>query len=311
MTDPASVHAADREGGRRSRWHRRPRLHARRSAPWLAWWTPTPRPGAGPSTRTSPARRSPPPPPSPTSQASRGTAVYLSSISASLTAPWPGLGAYAVTKAALDKLVEAWRAEHPAVGFTRRIVGDCGGGEGDSMTGFASDWDWDLAAELHPVWDQRRYLTGTLIDVEELVNAVARPAAARADGRGADHRARRPAPGWPRPTTDFFPRRHIEPVRRLPLRRQASPRRRWRHRHGRGRRRAGPGRRRRGRGDGPRRVTARRASRRSSSTCADNDSIDAAVDECGGPIARPASRAPASPTARPASRRSTSSATAT
>jgi len=43
---------------------------------------------------------------------SSGTAVYLSSVSASVTPPWPGLGAYAVSKAALDKLVEAWRAEH-------------------------------------------------------------------------------------------------------------------------------------------------------------------------------------------------------
>jgi len=34
--------------------------------------------------------------------ASNGVAVYLSSVSASLTPPWPGLGAYAVSKAALD-----------------------------------------------------------------------------------------------------------------------------------------------------------------------------------------------------------------
>ncbi len=45
--------------------------------------------------------------------ASAGTALYLSSVSASLTPPWPGLGAYAVSKAALDKLVEAWRARAP------------------------------------------------------------------------------------------------------------------------------------------------------------------------------------------------------
>ena len=50
-------------------------------------------------------------------EASSGTAAYLSSISASMTPPWPGLGAYAVTKAALDKLVEAWREEHPSVGL--------------------------------------------------------------------------------------------------------------------------------------------------------------------------------------------------
>jgi NAD(P)-dependent dehydrogenase (short-subunit alcohol dehydrogenase family) len=104
--------------------------------------------------------------------ASGGTAVYFSSVSASLTPPWPGLGAYAVSKAALDMLVEAWRSEHPHVGFTRLVVGDCGGGEGDSRTGFADGWDPELAAELGRVWMARSYLSGTLIDVDELVAAV-------------------------------------------------------------------------------------------------------------------------------------------
>jgi NAD(P)-dependent dehydrogenase (short-subunit alcohol dehydrogenase family) len=105
-------------------------------------------------------------------EASGGTAVYLSSISASATPPWPGLGAYAVSKAALDKLVEAWRVEHPHVGFTRLVVGDCTGGEGESMTGFADNWDMDLAAELAPVW-MAKYLAGAFIDVDHLVSVVA------------------------------------------------------------------------------------------------------------------------------------------
>jgi NAD(P)-dependent dehydrogenase (short-subunit alcohol dehydrogenase family) len=104
--------------------------------------------------------------------ATHGTALYLSSVSASLTPPWPGLGAYAVSKAALDKLVEAWRVEHPTVGFTRCVVGDCIGGEGDSMTGFASDWDWDFAATLTPIWESRGLLSGAFIDVQDLVTAV-------------------------------------------------------------------------------------------------------------------------------------------
>lgn len=105
-------------------------------------------------------------------RASHGTAVYLSSVSASMTPPWPGLGAYAVSKAALDKLVEAWRAEHPDIGFTRLVVGDCGGGDGDSMTEFASSWDTDLAGEVMPEWMTRKYLSGSLIDVEHLVSMV-------------------------------------------------------------------------------------------------------------------------------------------
>ena len=105
-------------------------------------------------------------------QATSGTAIYLSSISASMTPPWPGLGSYAVSKAALDKLVEAWRGEHPQVGFTRVIVGDCAGGEGPGGTEFSAGWDMSLMGEVHPIWAARGYLAGSLLDVEELVGAV-------------------------------------------------------------------------------------------------------------------------------------------
>jgi NAD(P)-dependent dehydrogenase (short-subunit alcohol dehydrogenase family) len=101
-----------------------------------------------------------------------GRAVYLSSVSASVTPPWPGLGAYVVSKAALDKLVDAWRAEHADIGFTRLVVGDCGGGKGDSRTEFADGWDRALAAELGPIWVQRGLLSGALIDVDDLVEVV-------------------------------------------------------------------------------------------------------------------------------------------
>lgn len=103
---------------------------------------------------------------------SAGAALYLSSVSASHTPPWPGLGAYAVSKAALDKLVEAWQAEHPDIGFTRLVVGDCAGGEGDAMTGFAEDWDGELAAEVAPLWMSRNYMAGALMEVERLVAMV-------------------------------------------------------------------------------------------------------------------------------------------
>jgi NAD(P)-dependent dehydrogenase (short-subunit alcohol dehydrogenase family) len=100
---------------------------------------------------------------------SAGAAVYLSSVSASGTPPWPGLGAYAVSKAALEKLVDAWRAEHPDVGFTRLVVGDCAGGDGDAMTQFANGWDPDVVGEVYPIWAARQYLSGTVMDVERLV----------------------------------------------------------------------------------------------------------------------------------------------
>ncbi len=103
---------------------------------------------------------------------SKGAAAFLSSVSASMTPPWPGLGAYVVSKAALDKLVDAWRMEHPEVGFTRVIVGECAGGEGDSMTGFTNGWDPDLAAEFGTVWLGRSYFTGDLLDVDCLVQVL-------------------------------------------------------------------------------------------------------------------------------------------
>ena len=55
-------------------------------------------------------------------QRSRGTVVYLSSVS-STGAPWPGIGVYTSTKAALNRMIETWRSEHPEVGFTRVLVG--------------------------------------------------------------------------------------------------------------------------------------------------------------------------------------------
>lgn len=104
--------------------------------------------------------------------AAQGAAAYLSTVSASLTPPWPGLAGYTVSKAALDKLVEAWRAEHPAIGFTRIVVGDCSGGEGDGLTQFANDWDTEYAAEVLPGWVTRGYMNGGLVDINELLQVV-------------------------------------------------------------------------------------------------------------------------------------------
>jgi NAD(P)-dependent dehydrogenase (short-subunit alcohol dehydrogenase family) len=55
-------------------------------------------------------------------QRSAGTAVYLSSVS-SVGGPWPGLGVYTASKAALNRMIETWRIEHPDVGFARILAG--------------------------------------------------------------------------------------------------------------------------------------------------------------------------------------------
>jgi NAD(P)-dependent dehydrogenase (short-subunit alcohol dehydrogenase family) len=105
-------------------------------------------------------------------EATAGKAIYLSSVAGQLTPPWPGLGAYAASKAALATLVDAWRGEHPGIGFTRLVVGDCAGGEGDAMTQFNAGWNQELAAACFPVWMARNYLAGALMDVEDLVTVV-------------------------------------------------------------------------------------------------------------------------------------------
>jgi NAD(P)-dependent dehydrogenase (short-subunit alcohol dehydrogenase family) len=104
--------------------------------------------------------------------ASAGMVAFFTSVSASLTSPWPGLASYTVSKAALDKLVEAWRSEHPEVGFTQLIIGECQGGEGDAFSHFTTSWDADLAGELYPTWVARGLMTDKQMDVGDFVAAV-------------------------------------------------------------------------------------------------------------------------------------------
>jgi NAD(P)-dependent dehydrogenase (short-subunit alcohol dehydrogenase family) len=66
--------------------------------------------------------------------AARGRAVYLASIAAWDRPPRIGLGVYMATKAALEKMIEVWRAENRQVGFTSIVLGD-------TMTNFGAGWD--------------------------------------------------------------------------------------------------------------------------------------------------------------------------
>ena len=103
---------------------------------------------------------------------SAGKVVYLSSDSGTYGPPWPGLAAYGVSKAALERLIEAWRAEHPGIGFTSLIVGECAGGDGEAATGFSTGWDRELAGEFYPQWISRGCMPGQLMPVEDLVEVV-------------------------------------------------------------------------------------------------------------------------------------------
>src|ERR1700759_784836 len=67
--------------------------------------------------------------------ASAGKAVYLSSDAGTFGPPWPGLGAYGVSKAALERLVEAGRGEHAGIGFHPPLRRRGGGGGGGGANG--------------------------------------------------------------------------------------------------------------------------------------------------------------------------------
>jgi NAD(P)-dependent dehydrogenase (short-subunit alcohol dehydrogenase family) len=103
---------------------------------------------------------------------SSGAMAYLTSVSASQTPPWPGLAGYTVTKAAMDKLVDAWRMEHPSVGFTRVVVGECLGGEGLAGSQFMAGWDADVLMQFFPVWQAKGLMSGSVIEVEALIGLI-------------------------------------------------------------------------------------------------------------------------------------------
>ena len=156
VTDDLVVPGRHRRGGRRPRAASTPWSTPPGSGPWPGWstsdadtWrrrsTPT---SSGPPLVTAAAI--------PHLTASRGVAAYLSSVNG-IADPCPGPGSVPTPRARPPST--PWSrpggASTPGVGFTQVIVGDCAGGEGASMTGFANDWDWDLAVEIHPIWSAR------------------------------------------------------------------------------------------------------------------------------------------------------------
>lgn len=110
--------------------------------------------------------------------ASSGRAVLISA--SSVGRPLPGMGAYEVSKAALDELTRAWRGEHPEVGFASVAVGPTLG------TDVYVNWDPELSREMSQIWHQRGYLVdngpGTMT-VEDAARAVLAVVASEVDLR--------------------------------------------------------------------------------------------------------------------------------
>ena len=96
---------------------------------------------------------------------SRGTVVYLSSVS-SYTGPWPGIGVYTASKAALNRMIDTWRAEHPELGFARVNVGPTAGG--------ATTAEVDAGAFAHQArWANLGLTSGALAEAESIAHTVA------------------------------------------------------------------------------------------------------------------------------------------
>jgi NAD(P)-dependent dehydrogenase (short-subunit alcohol dehydrogenase family) len=100
-------------------------------------------------------------------EATRGRAIFLSSISADDFPPRRALGPYMVSKAALNKLVEVLQAEHKAVSFTRVSVGDT------APTDFASGWDMSAAGEIVMEWGIQGFMFGRAMQPESVAAHVA------------------------------------------------------------------------------------------------------------------------------------------
>jgi NAD(P)-dependent dehydrogenase (short-subunit alcohol dehydrogenase family) len=95
---------------------------------------------------------------------STGSVVYLSSVS-SIGPVWPGIGVYTATKAALNRMVETWRSEHPEVGFTRIFVGPTD----DAGTGT----QFDMSAMEHMArWPAMGVQSGAMCTPECISDAV-------------------------------------------------------------------------------------------------------------------------------------------
>ncbi len=96
---------------------------------------------------------------------SGGTVVYLSSVS-SYTGPWPGIGVYTSTKAALNRMIDTWRAEHPELGFARIGVGPTA-----SMPSTVSVHEGALPHQVR--WADLGLVSGAQAESESIARAVA------------------------------------------------------------------------------------------------------------------------------------------
>jgi NAD(P)-dependent dehydrogenase (short-subunit alcohol dehydrogenase family) len=79
--------------------------------------------------------------------------------------PWPGLGAYAASKAALDTLARGLREEEPWLRVLNVVVGN-------TLTSFADAWDPDDARAAFERWVGGGYLDDRIFTAEQMADLV-------------------------------------------------------------------------------------------------------------------------------------------
>jgi NAD(P)-dependent dehydrogenase (short-subunit alcohol dehydrogenase family) len=92
-----------------------------------------------------------------------GTVVLVSSHS--VGEPWPGLVAYAASKAALDELGRGLAGEHPTLRVLRVVVGN-------TATGFADGWDAEAAGTALSRWFEAGYLRHRVLEPDEVADRI-------------------------------------------------------------------------------------------------------------------------------------------
>jgi len=115
-------------------------------------------------------------------------AVVAVLSSESVGRPYPGLGAYAASKAALEESLRAWRTEQPKIRF-------CCVTQGATFpTDFGIEFDMDFLGELMGHWARLGIVTEGIMDTDEVADVLmAGLAAAVANPRvGLEHLVIRP-----------------------------------------------------------------------------------------------------------------------
>lgn len=98
-------------------------------------------------------------------EASRGKAIFISSIVIDDAPPRPQQASYVISKVALGSLIEAWQAEHRLVGFTSIA-------SGDTLTEFGVGHDVQKLGPIVRKWQEQGYMYGRMMDASAVAEQV-------------------------------------------------------------------------------------------------------------------------------------------